>query len=37
MYYETPNEMKVDIVAMYLGSDALNIFAWINSEHTIAC
>ncbi|KAF7841564.1 retrotransposon gag domain, Retroviral aspartyl protease [Senna tora] len=34
-YYQTPDELKVDIAAMYLEGDALDLFAWINTEHTI--
>lgn len=34
-YYQTPDELKVDIAAMYLEGDALNLFAWINTERTL--
>nr|GEV58696.1 retrotransposon protein, putative, unclassified [Tanacetum cinerariifolium] len=34
-YYETPDELKVDVVAMYLDGDALNLFAWINNDRTL--
>jgi len=34
-YYQTPDELKVDIAAMYLEGDALDLFAWINSERTL--
>ncbi|KAF7812841.1 Ty3/gypsy retrotransposon protein [Senna tora] len=31
-YYQTPEELKVDIAAMYLEGDALDLFAWMNGE-----
>lgn len=31
-YYQTPDELKVDVAAMYLEGDALDLFAWINNE-----
>ena len=34
-YYQTPDELKVDIAAMYLEGDALDLFSWINSERTL--
>lgn len=34
-YYRTPDELKVDIAAMYLEGDALDLFAWINNERTM--
>ncbi|KAF7800969.1 retrotransposon gag domain, Retroviral aspartyl protease [Senna tora] len=34
-YYQTPEESKVDVAAMYLEGDALDLFAWINAERTI--
>ncbi|KAF7839637.1 putative mitochondrial protein [Senna tora] len=33
--YETPDDAKVDVAAMYLEGDALDLFASINSERTI--
>jgi len=33
--YQTPNDLKVDVAAMYLEGDALDLFAWINSERTL--
>ncbi|KAH0773531.1 hypothetical protein KY290_010668 [Solanum tuberosum] len=33
--YQTPNDCKVDVASMYLEGDALDFFAWINSERTI--
>ncbi|KAI6694685.1 hypothetical protein NL676_022395 [Syzygium grande] len=34
-YYEMPDELKVDVAAMYLEGDALDLFAWINKEWTL--
>ncbi|XP_028780228.1 uncharacterized protein LOC114736538 [Neltuma alba] len=34
-YYETPEEMKVDVASMYLEGDALDLFSWINTERTL--
>jgi len=34
-YYQTPDEHKVDIAAMYLEGDALDLFSWINRERTL--
>ena len=34
-YYQTPEESKVDVAAMYLEGDALDLFAWVNSERTL--
>ncbi|KAH0712356.1 hypothetical protein KY289_008315 [Solanum tuberosum] len=34
-YYQTSEEHKVDITAMYLESDALDLFSWINCERTL--
>lgn len=34
-YYQTPYDLKVDIATMYLEGDALDLFAWINSERTL--
>ncbi|XP_018633615.1 uncharacterized protein [Nicotiana tomentosiformis] len=34
-YYQTPEEHKVDIAAMYLEGDALDLFSWINRERTL--
>ncbi|KAF7823968.1 retrotransposon gag domain, Retroviral aspartyl protease [Senna tora] len=34
-YYRTPDDLKVDIAAMYLEGDALDLFAWLNSERTM--
>lgn len=34
-YYQTPDKLKVDIAAMYLEGDALDLFAWINTERTL--
>lgn len=33
--YQTPDDLKVDVAAMYLEDDALDLFAWINSAHTL--
>ena len=33
--YETLDELKVDVVAMYLEGDALDLFAWINKKQTL--
>ncbi|KAJ0054286.1 hypothetical protein Pint_03135 [Pistacia integerrima] len=30
-YYQTTEDIKVDIFAMYLEEDALDLFAWINN------
>lgn len=34
-YYQTHEELKVDIVAMYLEGEALDLFARINHERTL--
>ncbi|XP_038687486.1 uncharacterized protein LOC119986865 [Tripterygium wilfordii] len=34
-YYQTPEDLKVDIAAMYLEGDALDLFAWVNRERTL--
>lgn len=34
-YYAVPEEEKVEVAAMYLEGDALDLFSWINAEHTI--
>ncbi|XP_012855103.1 PREDICTED: uncharacterized protein LOC105974534 [Erythranthe guttata] len=34
-YYQTPEEIKVDIAAMYLEGDALDLFSWLNNERTL--
>lgn len=34
-YYQTPDELKVDIAAMYLEGDALDLFSWLNNERTL--
>lgn len=34
-YYQTLNDCKVDMVSVSLEGDALDLFAWINSERTI--
>lgn len=34
-YCQTLDEMKIEIAAMYLEGDALDLFAWINNERTI--
>ncbi|KAG5571766.1 hypothetical protein H5410_061532 [Solanum commersonii] len=33
--YQTPHDCKVDMASIYLEGDALDLFAWINSERTI--
>lgn len=34
-YYQTQEEHKVDIAAMYFEGDALDLFSWINHERTL--
>ncbi|KAF7815213.1 retrotransposon gag domain, Retroviral aspartyl protease [Senna tora] len=34
-YYQTPDDLKVDIAVMYLEGDALDLFTWLNSEKTM--
>lgn len=34
-YYQTPDDIKVNAAAMYLEVDALDLSAWINSEHIL--
>lgn len=34
-YYQTPDNHKVNVAAIYLEGDALDLFAWINSEQTL--
>jgi len=34
-HYQTPNDLKVDIAAMYLEGDALDLFTWVNSERIL--
>ncbi|WMV29411.1 hypothetical protein MTR67_022796 [Solanum verrucosum] len=34
-YYQTQEKHKVDIAAMYLEGDALDLFSWINRERTL--
>ena len=34
-YYQTPEELKVDVASMYLEGEALDLFAWINSERPL--
>lgn len=34
-YCQTPDELRVDVAAMYLEGDAWMLFAWINSERTL--
>ncbi|KAL7116648.1 hypothetical protein ACP275_03G017300 [Erythranthe tilingii] len=34
-YYQTPEELKVDVAAMYLEGDALDFFDWINRERIL--
>lgn len=34
-FYQTPDDLKVEVAAMYLEGDALDLFAWINSERTL--
>lgn len=34
-YYQTPEELKVDVASMYLEGEALDLFAWINLERFI--
>lgn len=33
--YDTQEEEKVDVAAMYLEGDALDLFSWINAQHTM--
>ncbi|KAM3199053.1 hypothetical protein P3L10_034205 [Capsicum annuum] len=35
LYYQTHDDLKVDIASMYLDGDPLDLFAWINSERTL--
>lgn len=34
-YYQPPDDIKVNAAAMYLEVDALDLSAWINSEHIL--
>lgn len=34
-YYQTQDDLKVDLATMYLEGDALNLFPWINYERTL--
>ena len=30
-----PEDLKVDVAAMYLEGDALDLFSWLNNERTL--
>lgn len=34
-YYQTPEDLKVDVASMYLEGDALDTYSWISSGHEI--
>lgn len=34
-YYQTPDNLKVDVATMYLEGEALDLFAWFKSDHQI--
>ncbi|GAA0166182.1 hypothetical protein LIER_21399 [Lithospermum erythrorhizon] len=34
-YFQIPNEMKVEMTAMYLEGEALDLYSWINGEEEI--
>ena len=34
-YYQTPEELNIDIAALFLEGDALDLFFWLNNERTI--